>query len=316
MQPKILLILLTLAAASCQRTFDDDISVQLDYFPHPYVIQGRPSAFSELSEAENSYDWGKELRIAIVFAKEQDYYRAITSFKRALILIPATDLSRNRQIQYAIIQCYYFAYKYEEAIETFEKSDLQYVSIEFPAFRDLLIILYDCYQKIDCPDKANSVLQLIQEHYPCEAENLELSTAFMDVNLSALSDFSERTFDEKNIQPFLFDYSLAAKSPERARLYQTLLPGAGYYYVGQKSTAVTSFLLNTLFIWAAYTFFKNGNTAAGLLTTSLETGWYFGGINGAGIAAREYNERLYEVNAREIMRQRGLFPILMIQTSF
>ena len=45
-------------------------------------------------------------------------------------------------------------------------------------------------------------------------------------------------------------------------------------------------------------------------------GWYFGGINGAGLAAQEYNERVYERLARDTMIENKLFPILMLEKAF
>ena len=95
-----------------------------------------------------------------------------------------------------------------------------------------------------------------------------------------------------------------------------LLPGAGYYYVGQKKAALTAFVINSLFTAAAYQFFAKGYPAAGFITLSFEAGWYFGGINGAGLAAKEYNERLYEVKAKDFMLKERLFPLLTFETSF
>ncbi len=95
-----------------------------------------------------------------------------------------------------------------------------------------------------------------------------------------------------------------------------ILPGAGYYYVGQKKTAVTSFLINALFIGTAWVFFQQKNVPAALITLSFETGWYFGGINGAGLAANEYNERLYEVNTKEQLFENKLFPLFYFKKSF
>jgi hypothetical protein len=42
--------------------------------------------------------------------------------------------------------------------------------------------------------------------------------------------------------------------------------------------------------------------------TSIEAGWYFGGIYGAGQEAKFYNERLYERLATPMMNEKPLFP--------
>lgn len=313
---KVLLCALALLpVCGCQK-YCDEFAPQLNYFPNPCVVQSRPSAFEPLSNEERRSDWGKELRIGYAFVDEQDYYRAITSFKRSLVLLPPKERSRREQVHYDIFLCYYLAYKFQEAVEAFEGSPLENVSNQFPAFRDLLISLYDCYQKVGDETKACKILSILENECPNEASSLKLSTAFLDADFSAIRETAGCTPHREEVDLLLFEYYLASKSPERARLYQALLPGAGYYYVGLKNTALTSLMLNGLFIWAASSFFNNGNIAAGVLTLSLETGWYFGGINGAGIAAKEFNERLYELNGREFMRSRSLFPILMLETSF
>lgn len=307
--------LVLIGICGCQK-YCDEFEPKLAYFPNPVVIQSRPSAFPELTSDECRRDWGKEIRIGYAFIDEQDYYRAITSFKRALILLPSKERARRDQMNYIIVQSYYLAYKYQEAIEAFESCNLANVPKEFPAFQELLIILYDSYRILGEETKTCGILSVMQQNFPELAIQIELSTAFIESDFSAIRKAAEFSSLECDVNTFLDEYGTHVKSPERARLYQTVLPGAGYYYLGLKNAALSSFLLNSLFVWAAYNFFKDGNIAAGILTTSLETGWYFGGINGAGIAAREFNERIYETNGREFMRSRSLFPILMLQTSF
>jgi len=56
--------------------------------------------------------------------------------------------------------------------------------------------------------------------------------------------------------------------------------------------------------------------AAGIITTSFEAGWYFGGIYGAGESAKLYNERLYEKAVYPAMNRHSLFPVLMLKFGF
>ena len=111
-------------------------------------------------------------------------------------------------------------------------------------------------------------------------------------------------------------YEIKKKSVGGAQILNTFIPGAGYFYVGQKKTALTALLLNTLFIVASYEFFHHGYIAAGIITTSFEMGWYFGGIYGAGEAAKFYNERLFENVATPMMNQEKVFPALMLKYAF
>lgn len=276
--------------------------------PQARQVDCLPSAFPNLSVREKETDWGKELFIAQAFLREFDLYQAMTSFKRAQVLIPFDQIERRLQIQFSILQCYYLGEKYQQVIETFESSDLTKIPKSFPPFQELLLMLQDAYNCIGQEEKAKRVLELIETSNPSLRANLRLEDAFLSADLPTLREFKQ--------DAFLMDYYSQALSVKKAQTLNAILPGAGYYYVGQKKAALTSFLINTLFIAAAYYFFEQGNIAAGLITTSLETGWYFGGINGAGLAAKEYNEHLYEGRARDEINRQRLIPVLMFQTCF
>lgn len=299
----------------CQRTCED-FEPHINYYPTACLLESRSSAFHGLSPAEGHTDWGKEMRTGYAFIAEQDYYRAISSFKRALVFLPVDHKAQKLQLQYGIVQAYYLGCKYDSAIEAFEASDLCFSQKDFPAHRDLLIMLYDCYVQDEREGKACEILAILQADFPEDADRISLSSAFGKADFPTILEVASRRPDAADFHSFIGEYSCLAKSENRAQLYQTLLPGAGYYYVGQKKAAVTSFLVNALFMWASYRFFERGYPAAGAITASLEAGWYFGGINGARLAAREYNLAVYETNGREFMRCRNLFPILMINTSF
>lgn len=299
-------------ATSCQPV-DCQFEPVIEYFPNPVVLQARPSAFEPLSAKEMRRDWGKEMLIAQDFAKEQDYYRAITAYKRALFLMPSHEKQRQPEAEFCVIQAYYFGYKYAEAIEAFEKSTLLFAAPDFPALQDLLTMVYECYLEIDKCDRADNVLKHLRLINADRASKLEAFGAFKNNDLCALEAIDD---PDDAYCIFLNDYVPQRKSIETAQFYNAVLPGAGYYYVGQKNTALTSFLINALFIGAAYQFFERGYPAAGLITASLETGWYFGGIYGAGLAAREYNQCTFENLAETAMQKNKLFPVLMLQTTF
>lgn len=303
-----ILFLVCFCLFGCQ-TRNIEIKPEIVFIPSSRNIDCLSSAFSPLSEEEEREDFGKELKIALVFAKEFDLYRAVTSYKRALILIPKRNCARVQQIEYSIMECYYLAMKYQEVIDTFETSHLLEVKPDFKAFGQLLVILYDSYHQLGLSEKATRILNLI------EKANAEIARKLK--TYVALSEADFACFENLNLkETFLIPYIHETKSIQKARRLNMLLPGAGYYYVGQKKAALTSLIINSLFGAAAYQFFARGYPAAGLITLSFEAGWYFGGINGAGLAAKEYNERLYEEKAKDFMLRERLFPLLTFETSF
>ena len=289
---------------------------KLSYTPQTRCFEAMHSPFPPLSPLEKKQDWGKELAIGISFAKEMDLYRAITAFKRALILIPNDKEERKLQIQYNLVLCYYIGGKYQDALDIFEKTSLYFVPMTFPTRDDLLLMIYDCYTKTDQEEKACIIFDFLENQLPEKARDIKLSEAFFEGDLCAITEAAYTYPNRESLTCFLDAYSLETKSVQKAQTLNAVIPGAGYYYVGQEKAALTSFIINTLFIATAYEFFDRGYWAAGIITSSLELGWYIGGINGAGLAAKEYNERLFERNARPLMIQNRLFPVLRLEHSF
>lgn len=286
---------------------------KLSYTPQARRFDCLESPFKPLSPAEKKQDWGKELTIGLAFAKEMDLYRAITGFKRAFFLIPRDKEARRLQIAYSIMSCYFIAGKYQDAIDTFETTPLYDAPADFPALDDLMQMVYEGYKQTGQEEKACLIYNMIEKRIPEKAADIDLSEALLAADFPTIAEAAE---SKESVCRFLNEYCCEAKSVKKAQTLNALLPGAGYSYVGQKKAALTSFIINTLFIAAAYEFFDRGYWAAGAITSSLELGWYIGGINGAGLAAKEYNERLYESKAKPVMIQNRLFPVLRLEYAF
>lgn len=296
----------------CQRV-PNTIEPCVNYALQEQYIQSLPTPFSPLSDEEKKEPFGQELYIGQQFSKELDLYRAITAFKCAEFLITPESTLRHNQIQYDSLLCYYLARKWQEVLSTFSHSQLRYVNPDFPAFHDLLLILYETYIRTEKQPQADQILQLISTHYPEEAKKLYLSTALIHADFATLQAVSQET---PSLPPFLKQYEQSKKSVGKAQALNALIPGAGYLYLGQKQSAFTALILNGLFITASVCFFQHHHVAAGAIFTSFEAGWYFGGIYGAGLEAKAYNEHRYESLATPLMMKENLFPGLMIHYAF
>ena len=279
-------------------------------------VETFPSAFPALTQEEREEEWAKELVIAEAFSRECDFYRAITCYKRARILLPAHRIERQLQIDYDLMLCYYLGGKYQEVLTIFESSDLSQANPVFPAFNHLLLIVYDAYLQTHQEDKAGCVLEIIGKFAPEVAGDLSL---YQELKMGNVDEARMLVAEHPNADTLQEDFSVYdrfAKSPRKARMLNAVLPGAGYAYVGLKRSAITSFVINALFTAAAYQCFRHGQFAWGAIATSLEMGWYLGGINGAGIEAQEFNTRLYEGVSKSILNKQKAFPVLMFETSF
>jgi tetratricopeptide (TPR) repeat protein len=310
-----LMVGLALTHVSCQPACQKIEPILICPLP-TYRISTLPSAFPDFSPDERKQEWIKELIMGDTFAKECDFYRAITCYKRALILLPCEVIERRLQLDYNLMLCYYLGGKYQETINIFEASSISQANPDFPAFNNLLIIVYECYLQLKQEDKVECVLEIIRKFSPETADDLTLYQNLKEGEIESARPLMSQHRDAEAMETDFAFYDQFAKSPRKARFLNAILPGAGYYYVGQRRSALTSFIINALFTAAAYQFYHRGYWAAGAITTSLEMGWYLGGINGAGIEAQEFNARLYEGVSRKILTEHDCFPVLMFETSF
>jgi hypothetical protein len=310
----IFLLFFTVLCA-CQRV-PDKIEPTMSYAVQDKYLLALPSPFTPLSEEEKAQDWGKEMQIGFGFAHQLDLYQAITSFKRAEFLGPPSESMRALEVQYEILLCYYIGKKWKDVIFTFDNSPLRYADNSFPAFHDLLLILYESYTQEKMENQSEKILHLIHYYYPEEAQKLILSSALVQGDIPTVAAIADAPPPKAYLQDFLIDYQAQKKSVGKTQLLNAIIPGAGYLYLGQKQSAATAFFLNGLFIAASAYFFEEGNIAAGVIFTSFEAGWYFGGIYGGGLEAKAYNERLYETMATPMMNRERLFPALMLNYAF
>jgi uncharacterized membrane protein (UPF0136 family) len=81
---------------------------------------------------------------------------------------------------------------------------------------------------------------------------------------------------------------LKLKSPIAAGVL-AIIPGLGYFYDGYKQTALSSLVVNSLFIWGTYEAFHKRDRGLGTILGVLSFGWYTGNIYGAIISAQRKN---------------------------
>ncbi len=309
----IVFCVLILCLAGCNPVMER-IEPQMDYGLKESYVRQLPSAFKPLSARERASDWGKEYLIGVRFAEELDLYQAMTAFRRAEILLPKSESDRKVEIQYYIMLSYYFGKRYPDVINTFEHSDLRYVTPEFSAYRDMMIILYESYLEQGNDDTAQKILRMIEASEPKTGEELNMATALIDGDSCRAQELSQENSVYWN--DLIHQYCMEKKSASTAQGLNAVIPGSGYLYLGQKQSAFTAFTINALFIAAAAHFYIKGNIAAGAIFTSFEAGWYFGGIVGVGEETKLYNERLWEQKMMSPMYEEKMFPALMLRYGF
>ncbi len=282
-----------------------EIEPQIHYSIQDRYLKALPTPFLALSDAEQETQWGSEYLIGMHFARDLDFYRAITAFRRAEILTQSEE--RKLEMQYEILLNYYLGRRYKEVEHAFDESDLSQISVDFSAFQDLLVILYDTYFQLDETEKSSHILGIIEQHDPKLHQNLILYSALQKADLPAVEKMSPALFKA---------YKEQKKSPKTAAMLNAILPGSGYFYLGQLQTALTALLMNGLFIAAAVYFFRRRPIAAAIIFLGFEAGWYFGGLQGGSSQGKLYNERVYEQIVTPYMNHEGIFPIYQLKHAF
>jgi hypothetical protein len=86
---------------------------------------------------------------------------------------------------------------------------------------------------------------------------------------------------------------LPAKSPVFSGALSAVIPGAGYFYCRRISTAVVSFVINSVLAWSLYDAFSKKQYGIAAACFFFGSGWYTGNIIGSANAARRYNSYMY-----------------------
>ena len=242
-----------------------------------------------------------QLRIADAFMEEGEYYRAITEFKKYLILFP--DSGRADYASFGIGMAYYKGEEYRDAVRSFTSMRERY-----PDSAHALPARYHegfSRWKLKEYETARITFDAIAEDHP---ESGYAPRALAASSLAAL-DEDKPDISQAGLERFVDRYpghpgagnveealSLLGryrerpqKSPFLAGFMSAILPGSGYMYAEHYGDGVTAFLLNGLFIAGAATSFHQENYAVGTIVAVIGVPFYFGNIYGSANAANKWN---------------------------
>lgn len=258
-----------------------------------HFVAQKLSIPEELNPLEAS-DCLREFKLGIALAEKSEAELAIQSFKRAEVSAPESPKEIRMALQYAQLWVYYQNYRFEEATRYFEKVDLLFAGESFPQFKELLLMMFESYERSEQFTKADHVLERIKKSYPHEVQQRLLSRALFRKDFKKIEDLSTDAPQHEFLNRLSQGYQKKIKSPKLAKWLGILCPGAGYLYAGQTKSAITSFLINGLLIAASSQLFVGHYYALGLLLATFEAGWYVGGVLGGTEAAKSFNNQLYE----------------------
>ncbi len=251
-----------------------------------------------LLSAQITIDSEAQFTFARHLMEKKAYTRAITEFERLIYFFPEDQLVP--EAGYFIGLCHFKNKAFEEARK-----------ICLDLYRDFpkralggkaLFLIGETYYTQRALPEAERYFKMVIERYPdSDLRNRavyrlgwsrmqgdqwrEAADTFAKVDRKCPLSPSAADLSERSLQ----GEALPGKSPTTAGITAGVLPGLGHAYCGRYKDGVVAFLLNGLFIWAAYESFDNDHEVLGGILTFLELGWYSGNIYSAVNCAHKHN---------------------------
>lgn len=275
--------------------------------PHPFkpaclliALVFSLCAAAALPAASPDHEADRVFVFAGQLMEEEDYYRAITEYKRFLSYFPEDERVPLSRLNIAL--AYKRGGKTDLAVEHFRQIREDYAG-DGLAERASYEIGASYFQNGRYQDASAAFSEFIRSHPDSprlDAGRLLLGWSL--VHLWELEGAAQAFSSVSGESPqYLFASGLTleleagvavpGKSPVLAGILSAVLPGSGQVYTGRLNEGLTSFILNGSFIWAVVELFGHGNEVAGVILGFFETGWYTGGVFGAVNDAHKYNRK-------------------------
>lgn len=242
-----------------------------------------------------------QLKIADAFMEEGEYYRAVTEYKKFLILFP--DSGKADYASFEIGMAYFKGEEYGAAARAFLAVRNKYPESRFAVQAGYLEGISQW--KMKNYDRARMALESLVEQHPdseyAPRSLVAICLAALDENKAEVSRQALKRFldrypgrpDEENVREAaaLIDryQELPEKSPVLAGVMSAILPGSGYIYAEHYGDGITAFLINGLFIAGTVTAIHQENYAVAGIVGGVGLPFYLGNIYGSANAAKKWN---------------------------
>ncbi len=242
-----------------------------------------------------------QLKIADAFLEEGETYRAITEYKKFLIIFPESD--QGDYVLFRMGTAYYRGEEYEPSTRTLAALREKYPESRYAPqaqyYEGLAYWKLKQYQDAGTalgtlaasyPDSeyaplalvANAMLALDQEKVSASRQGLEkLGETYPDYPGSKKAKEAIGLLDHYQ--------QLPRKSEALAGIMSAVLPGSGYIYAEHYGDGITAFLINALAIAGTVTAVYHENYAVAGIVGGIGLPFYLGNIYGSANAAKKWN---------------------------
>jgi len=244
---------------------------------------------------------GVQLKLADAFMAEDEYYRAITEYKKFLFLFPDSDKAAYASFRIGL--AYYRGQEYESAVQSFATVKNKYGESGYAAESGYFEGL--SYWKLGRFDRAEAIFEQVvtqapgSPHAPLALLGKSL-VSFDGKNLDGLREGLTRflaiypedpragnvrqtiaLLDEKGEPP--------RKSPVLAGVMSALVPGTGYMYADRYGDGIIALVVNGLFIAGTVVALHKEEYAVAAIAGGIGLPFYVGNIYGSANAATKWN---------------------------
>lgn len=232
--------------------------------------------------------------------EDGELYRAVTEYKRFLFLFPESPMEPYVRLQLA--RAYHQGQQFSEARRHARMLRSRFP--DSPEARRIPLLVAATFRAESDPGLAAMSLESYFAANPASRDgHLAALLAGLEFLRAGEPEASREMFydvpEDSDFRGMAVEFSgavdelesLSLKRPWLAGTLSAVLPGAGQLYVGTRSDALVSFLLNGLIFYAAYEAFDREQYAAGTLLGSIGIGWYSGNIYNAVNGAHKENRR-------------------------
>jgi outer membrane protein assembly factor BamD (BamD/ComL family) len=242
-----------------------------------------------------------QLKIADAFMDEGEYYRAVTEYKRFLILFPDSD--RADYVLFRMGTACYQGEEYETSARSFAAVGDRYRdSVYAPQARyfeglsywkskkygeagstfETLAGVYPHSEYAPLALVARAMLALDQDHADASRQDLEaLIKTYPEYRGSLKAKEAIKLLDQYQ--------NLPRKSEVAAGVMSAVVPGSGYFYAEHYADGITAFLINALAIAGTVTAVYQENYAVAGIIGGIGLPFYLGNIYGSANAAKKWN---------------------------
>jgi tetratricopeptide (TPR) repeat protein len=242
-----------------------------------------------------------QMRLGDAFMAEGEYYRAITEYKKYLILFP--DGSQRDSALFQAGRAYYLGLEYDAAVQAFNELRSRFPDSSHAG--EAAYLTGVCNARLKRPDKAAAAFEAaagtttaaeIAPKARLGRSLLEFDRGNMNGTRSELEQFlADFPVDQRSgkvataLTLLPHDRELPRKSPLAAGILSAIIPGSGHVYAGHYGDGATALLLNGLFITGTVVAFRQENYAVAGIVGVIGLPFYLGNIYGAANAATKWN---------------------------